>query len=344
MGPSRFPRKLGPLAAVLTYAVLIIWALICLFPLYWLTVTSLQSVDDFVRGPVYLPFVDFKPTLAAWVDVLFYAGEQLLTRYFNSTAIAVCATLLTLWIGAMAVYGLTRFRYSVPASVLGIGFFAAVFAAIAFSYPAIGLRFFLPAMAIVIALPLMARFLPRGPAFRNEGIYVGILFTRLLPPVSTVIPIYLMAVYTGTLDTRFALTFVYTAANLPLAVWLLRPIFGEAATEQEEAARLDGASHFRIFFAILLPMVAAGIVAVGFLVFVLCWNEYLFAVYLTGDHAMTLPPWLAGQMSVREAQVGGDQEERLHLSAATILTVLPLVALTGFAQRFLSRLVSRERR
>lgn len=340
MRPHLLPRKLGPLTAVLTYAILIIWAFICLFPLYWVAVTSLQSVNDFIRGPVYLPFVDFRPTLAAWADILFYASEQLLARYFNSTAIALGSTLLTLLIGAMAVYGLTRFRYAVPASALGFGFIGVAFASIAFSYPVIGRSFFLPALAIMVLLLLTAHFLPRGPAFRNEGIYIGILFTRLLPPVSTVIPIYLMAMYSGTLDTRFVLMFVYTAANLPLAVWLLRPIFGEVATDQEEAARLDGASHFRIFFGVLLPMAAGGIVAVGFFVFVLCWNEYIFAVYLTGEHAMTLPPWLAGQMSVREAAVGGDQEERLHLSAATILTVLPLVALTGFAQRFLSRLAS----
>jgi multiple sugar transport system permease protein len=340
MRPHQLPRKLAPFAAVLTYAVLIVWASICLFPLYWVAVTSLQSVDDSTRGPLYLPFVDFRPTLAAWAEILFYASEQLLSRYFNSTVIAVGSTLLTLLIGAMAAYGLTRFRYAVPAIAIGLGSFGVAFGAVAFSYPVIGRSFFLPALAIMVLLLLTARFLPRGPALRNEGIYINILFTRLLPPVSTVIPIYFMAMYTGTLDTRFALTFVNTAANLPLAVWLLRPVFGEVATEQEEAARLDGASHFRIFFGVLLPMVAGAIVAVGFFVFVLCWNEYLFAVYLTGEHAMTLPPWLAGQMSVREAAVGGDQEERLNLSAAIILTVLPLVALTGFAQRFLSRLAS----
>ncbi len=331
------PRQLGPAAAVLTYAALIVWALICLFPLYWLAVTSLQSVD--VRGPVFLPFVDFRPTLAAWADILFYKGEQLLARFFNSAVIALGSTLLTLLIGAMAVYGLTRFRYAVPAIALGFVFFAVALGAVAFSFPTIR-HSFLPVLSIMVVLLLTARLLPHGPALRNEGIFIGILLTRLLPPVSTVIPIYFIAAYTGTLDTRSTLIFVYAAANLPLAVWLLRPIFGEVATEQEEAARLDGASHYRIFFGIVLPMVAGGIVAVGLFVFVLNWNEYLLAAYLTSEHAMTLPPWLASQMSVREAQVGGDETERLHLSAATILMILPLVALTGFGQRFLSRFVS----
>jgi sorbitol/mannitol transport system permease protein len=85
-----------------------------------------------------------------------------------------------------------------------------------------------------------------------------------------VLPIYMMAQYTGTLDTRFALIFAYTASNLPVAVWMLQPVFGQVATEQEEAAQLDGASHVRIFFTIVLPMVAAGIATVGLLIFILC--------------------------------------------------------------------------
>jgi multiple sugar transport system permease protein len=147
----------------------------------------------------------------------------------------------------------------------------------------------------------------------------------------------MMAQFAGLLDTRLALIFTYTALNLPVAVWLLQPIFGARATAQEEAAQLDGASQFQIFFTIFLPMVAASIAAVGLLIFILCWNEYLFAAYLAGNHAMTLPPWLVGQMSVKEAQIGSEAEEWAHLSAATILMAAPLLTCTVFVQRFLGR-------
>jgi ABC-type glycerol-3-phosphate transport system permease component len=153
-----------------------------------------------------------------------------------------------------------------------------------------------------------------------------------------VLPIYMMALYSGTLDTRFALIFTYTATNLPVAVWLLLPLFGKAATEQEEAAQLDGASRFGIFFTIFLPMVAASTAAVGLLIFILCWNEYLFAAYLAGDHAMTVPPWIIGQMSIKEAASGSEGEEWAFLSAAMVLMVLPLLACTALVQRFLSRM------
>jgi multiple sugar transport system permease protein len=101
---------------------------------------------------------------------------------------------------------------------------------------------------------------------------------------------------------------------------------------------LDGASHLRIFFAIFLPMVATSMAAVGLLIFTLCWNEYLFAAYLAGDHVATLPPWMIGQMSIKEAQTGGDGEEWAQLSAATIFMVAPVLACSGFAQRILGRM------
>jgi len=283
------------LGKVLTYALLVFWSLVCLFPLYWIAVTSLKGNLEIMRGPYYLPFVDFTPSLDAWVDVLTYANDHLLLRFFNSAVVAITSTLLTVLFGGMAVYGLTRFRYVV-------------------------------------------RWLP---ALRNDGILFAMLATRILPPIVVVIPIYMMALYTDSLDTHFALIFTYTAANLPVAVWLLLPVFGNMATSQEEAAQLDGASHFRIFLTIFLPMVAASTAAVGLVIFILCWNEYLFAAFLTSDKVSTLPPWIAGQMSIKEAQTGGDGDEWSQLSAAIIFMITPLLACTAFTQRVLGRMAGK---
>ncbi len=280
---------------VLTYALLVFWSLVCLFPLYWIAVTSLKGNLEIMRGPYYLPFVDFTPSLDAWVDVLTYANDHLLLRFFNSAVVAITSTLLTVLFGGMAVYGLTRFRYVV-------------------------------------------RWLP---ALRNDGILFAMLATRILPPIVVVIPIYMMALYTDSLDTHFALIFTYTAANLPVAVWLLLPVFGNMATSQEEAAQLDGASHFRIFLTIFLPMVAASTAAVGLVIFILCWNEYLFAAFLTSDKVSTLPPWIASQMSIKEAQTGGDGDEWSQLSAAIIFMITPLLACTAFTQRVLARMAGK---
>lgn len=244
-----------------------------------------------MNGPYYLPFVDFTPSLDAWITVFTYANDHLLLRFYNSAVVAIASTLLTVLFGGMAVYGLTRFRYT--------------------------LRWI--------------------PALHNEGILFAMLATRILPPVVVALPLYVMAQFTGMLDTHFALIFAYTAANLPVAVWLLLPVFGNRATSQEEAAQLDGASQSRIFLTIFLPMVAASVAAVGLIVFILCWNEYLFASFLTSDKVSTLPPWVMGQMSIKEAQAGGDAEEWSQLSAAIIFMIVPLLACTGLAQRYLGR-------
>ncbi len=182
------------------------------------------------------------------------------------------------------------------------------------------------------------RYAPRWfPSLGNNFILFAVLATRILPPIVVAIPLYIMALYTSTLDTHFALIFTYTAANLPVAVWLLLPVLGKIATSQVEAAQLDGASHFEIFLTIFLPMVAASTAAVGVLIFVLCWNEYVFASFLTSDKTSTLPAWIIGQMSIKEAQVGSDGDERPQLSAAIIMIIIPLIACAAFTQRILGR-------
>jgi multiple sugar transport system permease protein len=132
--------------------------------------------------------------------------------------------------------------------------------------------------------------------------------------------------------------------NLPVALWLLQPVLGPRATEPEEAAQLDGATHLTILFGILLPMFRGGVMATGVIVFLLCWNEYLFAAYLTSDHALTLPPWMVGQLSMKEAQVGGEVEELAHLSAAAVLMAIPALVFATFAQRVLARSLTRQSR
>ncbi len=277
------------LSKVATYGVLWLWAVVCIFPLYWVALASIKAVEDLDGGPAFLPFIDFMPMLDAWRFILTDAYENLVMRFVNSAVAAACATLLALTLGSLAAYGLSRFR---------------------------------------------------PPVFHGSTIMAAILATRILPPMVMVLPLYVMFNWASLLDTRTALIITYGAVNLPVAVWLLRPVFGMRASDQEEAALLDGASRFRIFFEIAVPMAAGGIVAAGILIFVLCWNEYLFAAFLTTNEAMTVPPWMVGQLSMKEAQVGGGAEEWSNLSAATVLMTAPLLLVTVFAQRALARMAT----
>jgi multiple sugar transport system permease protein len=82
---------------------------------------------------------------------------------------------------------------------------------------------------------------------------------------------------------------------------------------------------------------ARDLAAVGLIVFILCWNEYLLAAFLTSDRALTMPPFLVGQMSIREQQAASDPEEIGRLAVVVVLMVAPLVASAGLAQRMLSK-------
>lgn len=324
---------------VLTYAGLGCWACACLVPLYWAVATSFKGPLEIVAGPFYIPFVDYAPSLDAWTYILFDSDDDPLLRYFNSIVVGLTSTALTVLLGGFAVYGLTRYRHSVSWLAVAFVLVAAGFAGFAFFAPAGWPRsLFVVATALAVVAATRLNWRAR-PALHNADILMAVLATRILPPVIIVLPIYLVAQYTGTLDTRFALIFTYTAANLPVAVWLLQPVLGDVATDVEDAAQLDGASRFRIFFEIVMPLAAPGIAAAGLLIFVLCWNEYLFSVYLAANHAMTMPPFLAAQMSVREQQAGSDAEEWTRLAAAIVLMVGPLLLCAGLAQRFVTRVI-----
>lgn len=323
-------RTMSTVWRAATYALLVIWSFICLMPIYWLAVTSIKGAADIDRPPGYLPFVDFSPSLDAWRFILFAHNENLMPRLAHTGLISAAATALTVGCGSLAIYGLTRFQVTLRWTALvaiflpmGVGLGEAI---------TVGRTSFAPlATAAALGVLLAYGLRKTGPVLSPPGAIAALLATRLLPPVILALPLYVFGEVLGVRDTLGFLTLVYTAINLPVAVWLMLPILGARASEQEEAAQIDGASHLSILFTIVLPMVRSGVIAVSMIVFLLCWNEYLLAAYLTFDQALTLAPWAVGQLSMKEAQVGGGPEEVAHLAAATVMMILPVLALAAFA-------------
>lgn len=343
--PSRRDIRAGAAVSSLwraaVYVLLMIWSFICLLPIYWLSITSIKGAADIDRPPGYLPFVDFSPSLDAWRFIFFEHNENLLTRLVHSGLISVAATALTIGCSSLAIYGLTRCHLTLRwtalvAITLPIGIvLGGVMVTSRLSFAAVAT---IAAIGVVLAI----RMRKTGPVVSAAGAVAVLLATRILPPVVLALPLYVFGQALGVRDTLGFLTLVYTAINLPVAVWLMLPILGPRACEQEEAAQIDGASHLAILFTILLPMVRPGVIAVGLIVFLLSWNEYLFAAYLTFDHALTLPPWAVGQLSMKEAQVGGGPEEVAHLAAASILMILPALGFAAFSLKSFGRAI-RER-
>jgi len=128
--------------------------------------------------------------------------------------------------------------------------------------------------------------------FRFKGrkpIAFLIISTRMLPPIATVLPLYILISQIGLLDTIIALILVYTTLNIPLAVWMLKAFVDEIPKEIEEAAIVDGAGRLYILFAVILPLLAPGLVATSIFSFLLAWNDFAVAYFLVALRAKTLP-------------------------------------------------------
>ncbi len=323
-------RSQAPAAKVLTYTVLVLWAFIVLFPLYWLAITSLKlpiQVDD---GPDYLPFIDFQPSLHAWRYILVDLGNDTLRPYINSLIIASVSTALAVLFGAMAAYALVRVRFevklaSIAAFILMLMLVVAAVSLGGIPWPiaaASGAALFL-----LIVTGFNRRF---KRAVGNNDILFWFISNRILPPVVVVLPIYVMFQRVHLLDTHAALIVTYLAVNLPIVVWLMRDFFAAVPIDLEESAEIDGASRQRIFWTIVLPLTKPGLVATSLLVFILAWNEYLLALFLSTVNAQTMPLLIAAQNATRGPQWW-------YMSVLILLMIAPVVILSLLLQKQIAR-------
>jgi multiple sugar transport system permease protein len=322
-------RDLPPLGKLAAYLILWCWALVVLFPLYWLAITSFKTPLQVNAGPVYLPFVDFQPTVDAWRYIFVDLRSDTVRPYVNTVVVALGSSTLALLFGSAAAYALIRFPYRprVGVIVLFIGCVLLAAVAVAFGVP--------PAIAIVVAAGCFAILAGTvGRRFRravsNRDIAFWMISQRILPPVAVVIPIYVLFQRVGLLDTRTALIVTYAATNLPIVVWLMRDYFNTLPWELEEAAVVDGASTFRVFRSITLPLSVPGLVATFLIVLVFAWNEYLLALFLSSADAQTMPLTVAAQNATRGPQWW-------YMSVLIQIMILPVIALAIALERVISR-------
>src|SRR5262249_38893130 len=241
----RIARGLSPGATMLSYLVLGAWSAVVLFPLYWIAITSLKLPVQVYSGPVYLPFVDYQPSLHAWQYIFVDLRTDTLRPFVNTVVVAVTSSILALVLGTAAGYGLLRFRYRPRLGVV-LSFVGSVL---------------LMAVAIGLTVPWSIAAAAGGALFlvswqttrrrfrrtlAHEDIALWRVSQRILPPVAVVIPVYVMFQRLGLLDTWAALIITYTAVSLPIVVWLMRDYIRTISLELEESAALDGASPFRI--------------------------------------------------------------------------------------------------
>jgi len=153
----------------------------------------------------------------------------------------------------------------------------------------------------------------------------------MVPPIVSIIPIFLLFRYLQLLNTYTGLIIIYTGFSLPFVTWMMRAFIQEVPVELDEAALVDGCSRMTVFVRIVLPLTAPGLAATAIFAIILAWNEFLFALILTTTSAITtLPVGIAGLVSQYELLWG-------EMSAAGTVAIIPILIFAMSVQRYLVR-------
>src|SRR6476469_598037 len=116
----RSATDLSPRAKVVAFVLLLAWAVVVLFPIYWLFVTSFKTAYQVDKGPFYIPFVDFQPTLDAWKYILLDLGNDTIRPYVNTVIVGLTSSVIALILGSLAAYALVRFTYAPRLGIVGL--------------------------------------------------------------------------------------------------------------------------------------------------------------------------------------------------------------------------------
>jgi multiple sugar transport system permease protein len=183
-------------------------------------------------------------------------------------------------------------------------------------------------LALAVSVPTaysISRF-----AVGGQHLAMWILSVRMFPPVVSAIPFFLLFRKLDLLDTHLALIIAYLTFNVPFIVWLVKGFFDDLPRDLEEAALVDGATRWKAFVGVALPLAVPGVVTAGLLAFMFAWNEFLLALFLTRSEVRTLPVGLS-------SLVGGHEILWGQIGALAVMAIVPVIVLALVLQRYVVR-------
>jgi multiple sugar transport system permease protein len=199
-----------------------------------------------------------------------------------------------------------------------------------------GARYFMNSMVIssLSMLTALAVSLPTAYSiarwrFGGGFLSVLLLVLRMLPAIALIIPIYIMYKMFGLTNSYLGLVIIYTVVYIPFAVWLLVGFIRDFPIDIEDAAMIDGCSRLRAVVQVMVPIIAPGMAVVALFAFIATWNEFLFAIVLTGIETKTM------MVLVTSFTTGGTDAFYGEASASVVLGVLPAFAIAFILQRYL---------
>jgi multiple sugar transport system permease protein len=165
----------------------------------------------------------------------------------------------------------------------------------------------------------------------NRRLGFAILTVRILPPIVIAVPIFVLALKAGLINSRIGLIIVYSAFNVSFVVWMMEGFFREIPVDLEEASMVDGSSRLTAFRRIVLPLAAPGLVATSIFAVIVTYNEFLTALVLTSTpNAQTVPVGTATLITRIDIDWGA-------MSAAGVVAAIPIVLFAMVVQRHLVR-------
>ncbi|HUN09783.1 MAG TPA: carbohydrate ABC transporter permease [Aggregatilineales bacterium] len=252
----------------------VVWTL---FPFIWAVRTSFMTQVE-ALSPVFIPWVQFTPTLANWDAELNLGGRETFLALRNSVIIAVGATVVACTIGTLTGYALGRFQYKIG----------------------------------------------------NSNIISWVMSQRFMPPIATLIPIFIVIQTLKLLDTHVGMIIVNTTFVIPFAILIMRDFFADFPDEIEEAAVVDGASPWQVFWRVALPLATPALTAAAIICFAFAWNEFLFASVLATREAKPYTYLVASTSTARGVHFP-------YLATRMMIAITLPVILSLFVQRYIVR-------
>jgi multiple sugar transport system permease protein len=185
------------------------------------------------------------------------------------------------------------------------------------------------AVGLLLGVPAayaLARF---GIRARN-ALLLAILSTRMIPPVTFIVPFFVVFTKLSLKDTLTGLVILHLTIVLGFVIWMMRSYFLEIPLDIEDAARMDGCSRLQLLLRVVLPLSTPGLATTAIFCFIFSWNEFLYAMVFTNNRAKTLPLGIYGWVSYEEVRWG-------ELTAAAVLAMLPVGLFYLFVQKALVR-------
>lgn len=189
------------------------------------------------------------------------------------------------------------------------------------------------ATVIALILSIPAAYAMSRHRFAGKGAYrTFLLMTQMMSPIVLVLGLFRLMAAMGLVDSLNSLVVTYAAFNMAFTIWMLQSYFNSIPRDLEEAAWIDGASHFTSLVKVFLPLAVPAMVVTAIFTFINSWNEFVLALtLLRSSENFTLPVQIFSQVA------GRYQVEWHHVMAATVLATLPVAVVFSWLQRYLIR-------